>query len=223
MMHQSNPGRNDTVGAIATAALCAMAWPGFALAPDRHVVASTLVPDVIFAIDDAFEALPLLAFPIEDLTNAERLIFVEADGSRRVGRAIVLQFERVQQGSDFRFVFPSTPPEELGRHQFRFGAFAYDDAEAARRNPGREAGLTRAHFEKFGFSPPRYWRVARLARVADSKGESEIIVFYMENADTAYSKTGLVGADSDGDLALEPAVASALLGRLREHVAVVAD
>lgn len=188
-MSQNNHGSNAAIAAGVVAAAALYAFSGFSLASarDRHFVESPLVPNVKFAIDHEFAALPALSFPIQNLTNAEKHVFVMADESQRVERAIVIQFERVQEGSDFRFVYPSTPPEKLG------------------------------------FSAPRYWKVVRLARVADPKGKSEIIVFYMENADAAYAETGLAGADADGDLVLDPEAAGALLAHLPDNVVVLAD
>jgi hypothetical protein len=72
-------------------------------ASDAHRVASPAVPDVEFRVDAEFAALPALRFPIRDQTDAERRLFVDVrDGV--VQRMLVLQFETVQPGSDFRFV-----------------------------------------------------------------------------------------------------------------------
>ena len=184
---------------------------------------SPLVPGVEFFVDDAYRALPVLEFPIEKLTNVERRIYVQADASKHVDHAVIVQFEHVQAGSDFRFVYPPVPPQRFGRHDLRFGAFAFDEAAAAAADPGREAGRTRAHLQQQGYVIPRYWRAARLARVADAEGLVEVIVFYLENADTDYSAKGLTGADEGGDLTLPAAEAERLLGRLRSAVSVVSD
>lgn len=176
---------------------CLLALPGAAQAGDAHAVASPAVPDAIFHVDPALTPLPALRFPIRDQTDAERRLFVEtSDGG--VTRMLVLQFETVQPGSDFRFVFPSRPPRTLGPHVYRFGAYAYDDATAAAREPALEAARTRAALQANGLQPPRYWHVVRLARVADTEGRHEAIVFYLENADARYPD-GLTDVDEDGD------------------------
>lgn len=176
---------------------CLLALPGAARAGDAHMAVSPAVPETTFHVDHALTPLPAIAFPIRDQTDAERRLFVDsADGV--VTRMLVLQFETVQPGSDFRFVFPPKPPRTFGPHVYRFGSYAYDDATAAAREPALEAARTRAALQANGLKPPRYWHVVRLARVADAEGRHEAIVFYLENADARYPD-GLTDVDEDGD------------------------
>lgn len=176
---------------------CLLVVPLVSHAGDAHTVASPAVPDATFHVDRQLTALPALRFPIRVQTDVERRLFVEArDGVVR--RMLVLQFETVQPGSDFRFRFPSRPPREFGPHVYRFGSYAYDDAAAAAREPALEAARTRAGLEAEGLQAPRYWHVVRLARVADAEGRHEAIVFYLENADARYPD-GLTDVDEDGD------------------------
>jgi hypothetical protein len=185
---------------FAFACLLALSTPLHA--GEAHTVTSPAVPDAVFQVDPRLTPLPALRFPIRDQTDAERRLFVEtADGV--VERMLVLQFETVQPGSDFRFVFPPRPPRTLGPHVYRFGAYAYDDATAAAREPALEAARTRAALQASGLQPPRYWHVVRLARVADTEGRHEAIVFYLENADARYPH-GLTDVDEDGDGRLVP-------------------
>lgn len=180
----------------------------------NHVLTSRADPAIALQIDTAFRPLPPLRFPIENLTDAERYVFVDAGADRVVDRMIVLQFERVQTGSDFRFRFPSRPPRQFGENIYRFGAFVYDDAAAALAAPEKEASRTRALLAAQGLQAPRLWRTARLARVADPEGFTEITVFYMENADADYPAGPLPGADEDGDLVLEGDARDAMAARL---------
>ena len=177
--------------------LCLLALPGLSRAAQAHAVVSPAVPDAVFHVDDGLVALPTLQFPIRDQTDAERRLFVDVSGGI-VRRMLVLQFETVKPGSDFRFVFPPKPPRNFGPHVYRFGAYAYDDAAAAAREPALEAARTRAALLARGLQAPRFWQVVRLARVADAAGQHEAIVFNMENADARYPD-GLVDVDEDGD------------------------
>jgi hypothetical protein len=158
-------------------------------ASDSNLIVSPDSPDLTLRIDHAFRPLSPLTFPIENLTDVERRVFVDASANGTVERMIVVQFEKAQKGSDFRFVFPSTPPRRFGAHTYRAGTFVYDEVEAAAGEPAREAARTRRHLEQNGLRPPRVWKVARLARVADPQGLSEVIVFYFENADGEFSGT----------------------------------
>src|SRR5687768_17670842 len=50
----------------------------------------------LFPYTTLFRSLEPLTFPIEDLTLAERRIFVEAGPGKRVRRMVVIQFETVR-------------------------------------------------------------------------------------------------------------------------------
>ena len=189
-----------------------------ASAPAPNLVVSKEAPALTLRIDPRFKALKPLKFPIEDLTNAERRIFVDAGRDRMVDRMVVIQFEKVRPGSGFRFRYPSTPPRQFGAETYRFGTFAYDDQAAARREPKKEPGLTRAWLKAAGYQSPRLYRVARLARVTDSKGLSEVIIFYLENAD---AKPPAGEPDEDGDWAIEGAEKAALARRMEAAVKAV--
>lgn len=186
-----------------------------------HRVHSDAAADLELVVDPAYRALPPLRFPIESMTDAERRVFVWTGARRRISRMVVIQFERVQAGSDFRFVFPSTPPYRFGAQTYRSGAFVYDDARAAGDAPLREASRTRALLVAHGYRPPRLWRTARLARVSHPRGLGEVIIFYMENADGEFGPGPLPGADEDGDLPLTGEARQRLFDRLGAAVRVV--
>lgn len=97
----------------------------------------------------------------------------------------------------------------------------YDDSAESKAFLTREAGVTRAALMKSGYVVPRLFRTARLARVSDSKGTSEIIIFYIENADAQYPSGVLPGADQDGDLVLTGPDANALLQRMSSAISTL--
>lgn len=182
-----------------------------------HVLTSRASPEIALQIDPVFRRLPTLTFPIETMTDVERYTFVDAhDGA--LERMIIVQFEHAQAGSDFRFRYGARPPRQFGAETYRFGAYVYDDAAAARAAPDREAARTRALLEAQGYTPPRLWRISRLARVTDPEGLTEIIIFYMENADGAYPSGPLPGADEDGDLVLDGEPRDALVQRMESAI-----
>jgi len=180
-----------------------------------NLVVSKQAPALALRIDPRFKPLKPLRFSIEDLTNAERRIFVEAGRDRVVDRMVVIQFEKVRRGSDFRFRYPATPPRRFGAETYRFGTFAYDDAAAAKAKPDKEPGQTRAWLKAAGYKSPRLYRVARLARVSDPKGMSEVIIFYLENAD---ARPPAGKPDEDGDWAIDGAEKAALTARMEKAV-----
>jgi hypothetical protein len=187
-------------------------------APVSNMVVSKQSPALTLRIDSAFKSLKPLRFPIENSTNAERRIFVDTGRGGAIHRMVVVQFEKVRPGSDFRFRYPSTPPRQFGAETYRFGTFAYDDAAAAKAQPDKEPGKTRAFLTNASYASPRIYRVARLARVSDPKGLSEVIIFYMENAD-AHPPAGK--PDEDGDWSLTPNEKAAITKRMEAVVRVV--
>jgi len=201
---------------IAAFVLMTNAWAPAASSP--NLIVSKSSPALTLRIDPKFRALKPLKFPIENATNAERRIFVDAGRDRVIDRMVVVQFEKVQPGSDFRFLYPSKPPRKFGAETYRYGAFAYDDAAAARANPAKEAGKTRPFLKAAGYVSPRLYRVARLARVSDPKGLSEVIIFYMENAD---ARPPAGQPDEDGDWSLTPEEKAAITRRMEQAVRVV--
>lgn len=175
-------------------------------------------PALVLRIDPAFKPVPPIKIPIESLTVADRHVFVDASDKRVIRRLVIVQHESVRPGANFKFLYPPRPPAEFGGTTYRFGAYVYDDQTEAEKNPDKEAGVTRKLLQAQGFSAPRLFRVARLARVADPAGTSEVIIFYMENADAEFPTGILRGADEDGDLPLGTAAAQAMLARLKSSV-----
>lgn len=183
-----------------------------------QTLTSSANPSLVLRIDPLFDPLPPLTFPIESLTDVDRRIFVDSDDKGVVRRLVIVQFEHVQPGSNFKFIYPPKPPAEFGAQVYRFGAYVHDEEAEAVRSPAREAGQTRAFLIAKGYKLPRVFRVARLARVSDRNGTSEVIIFYMEAADAEFPARPLPGADEDGDVALDEAGAQALLARLKSTI-----
>jgi hypothetical protein len=171
-------------------------------------------------VADGFTPLApiLLSLPS---TNVDRRVFIKTNSFNRIEQMVVLQFERVRSGSSFQFLYLPKPPFAFGSDVYRVGAYVYDDVAAAKASPGFEAAVTRDTLERDGYRMPRFFRTARLARVADPNGLSEIIIFYFEDADSDFRSGSIVGADSDGDLPLTGSAAEALLRRFQSVVTVV--
>lgn len=180
-------------------------------APKAHSVTAQTAPPMTIEVDAAYRALPAITFPIEDLTVATRHVFVQTDDDGLARRIAIIQFETVNPESDFRFQFPSTPPESFGPDTYRYSSFVFDAERAAREQPDREPGQTKALFEANDIVAPRLWKGARLARVSDAEGMSEIILFYYESADDDPPPQ----LDADGYAAVSESEAVRLLAALR--------
>jgi len=211
---------NEAVKTVLALVLGGAATACVAASAPANLVVSNESPTLTLRIAEGFAEVPPLRFPIEDLTDVERRIFVEADADRRIRRQVIVQFERVRTGSDFRFVFPSTPPRRFGEQVYRANAFLFDEVRGAEAAPLREAGRTRAYLAGRGYVQPRYWRVGRLARVTDPAGLSEVIIFYREAADADFA-SGPPALDAGGGLPLGEAESDALFARLAAAIEAV--
>jgi hypothetical protein len=183
------------------------------------VVTSASNPAISLRVADGYVPQPPVTLSLES-TDVDRRVFVQADGSNHVQRLVVFQFEHVRPGETFKFVYAPKPPFTFGMEVYRVGTYVYDDSAESNAFSTREAGVTRAALVKSGYVVPRLFRTARLARVSDSNGTSEIIIFYIENADAQYPSGVLAGADQDGDLVLTDPDADALLQRMSSAITV---
>jgi hypothetical protein len=207
---------------IPFAAMLAVSLPTAApptISQSGLLVQSTANPKIALRVSAGFIPLPPITLSLES-TDVDRRVFVHADGAHTVKRLVVEQFEHVRPGASLRFVYPPKPPFAFGGETYRVGTYVYDDAKASASAPDRESGVTRAALLRQGYVLPHMLRTARLARVADSEGMSEIIIFYSENVDEQYPTGALSGADEDGDLRLKGADAEALLGRMSSAITV---
>ena len=215
---------NPKLPAIAVISLLALAQMGCATSfrtQDSTTLTLQAEPPLVLQIDPLFRPLKPLLFPIESLTDVDRRVFVHSDDKGAILRLVIVQFERVQPGTDFKFTYPSKPPAEFGAQIYRFGAYVHDDEAEAADAPAKEAGQTRALLLANGFKVPKVFRVARLARVADQNGATEIILLYMEAADADFPTRPLPMADEDGDVLLNEADARSLFTRMKSVITPV--
>jgi hypothetical protein len=186
------------------------------------LVTSASNPAISLRVAEGYIPQPPVTISLES-TGVDRRVFVQADDSNHVQRLVIFQFEHVRPGETFKFVYPPKPPFAFGADVYRVGTYVYDDSAESKAFSAREAGVTRAALVRSGYVVPRLFRTARLARVSDSNGTSEIIIFYIENADAQYPSGVLAGADQDDDLVLTGPDASALLQRMAAAITVVAS
>jgi hypothetical protein len=197
-----------------------LAVAGSGIEQSGLTVSSSANPLIILRVAEGFVPQPPINIALES-TDVDRRVFVEADASRHIERLVIFQFERVRPGKAFKFVYPPKPPFTFGSSVYRVGTYVYDDAAESALSPERESGITRAALMKSGYVVPRMLRTARLARVSDAEGKSELIIFYMENADDEYPGGSLPGTDQDGDLVLIDRAAQALLRRMSSVISEV--
>jgi hypothetical protein len=206
-----------TLARVAVTALAALLLGanGAVVSQSGLLLVSSANPKIALRIEQDFVALAPVKVSLES-TDVDRRVFVDSDVTHRVKHLIVVQFEHVRAGVAFKFIYPPEPPFVFGADTYRLGTYVHDV-----KDPAREAGATRAALEKQGYALPRLFRTVRLARVADSDGTNEIIVFYNEDADADYPPGPLAAADEDGDIALKGTKADTLLARMSSALSVV--
>ena len=159
-----------------------IAWIAFLLAASAgpalggpNLVVSKEAPALTLRIDPRVQgAEAAQASRSRMLTNAERRIFVEAGRDRMVERMVIVQFEKVRPGSDFRF--------RLSRRRRRASSAPRPTASGpspmTMRTAAKAASRARSRARLApGSRPPATPRRAstaspRLARVTDPKGLS---------------------------------------------------
>jgi hypothetical protein len=102
---------------------------------------------------------------------------------------------------------------QWGDAVYRHGAFVEDDQAEIAENPALEVDRTRSYLKSLGYQSGNWWNVARLARVADPEGKTEIILFYQEALDLAPG-----GAPPASDSDLPESDAKALFERMNAAV-----
>ena len=185
----------------------------------RHVEGNVLVspdqPKIRLTVDKTFTGLPVLVFPIRGDTWVERYIFVDSARDNRPVDSSLCSSEHAQVGASFRFVYPARPPMQWGSSVYRHGTFMADSPAEIAEHPDLEVARTETYLTSNGYKLGRWWRVARLARVADPEGKTEIIVFYQEALPSGSSPPG------SADEALPEKEAAQLFARL--NLAVESD
>lgn len=175
-------------------------FPGWTRSQEGQRLVSSM-PDLTLEVAAGFTPLEPLVFPIGNMTWAERRIFVHAGDDGRITRMVVVQYEHAQDDSDFRFVFPPRPPREFGGQTWRSGTFMSDEARSI-ADPDREPARTHRFLAGKGYVLPAYWDIARLARVSDGDGLTEVIIFYMEASEGPAA--GMEVDPEDGSAELTP-------------------
>jgi hypothetical protein len=171
---------------LAVATLLVLACVAATRPAATHNVASPDMPGLILRVDPAFTASNRSASRSPTRPTPSAASSSTPRPTASCAGMVIVQFERVQPGSAFRFDFPATPPRRFGAQVYAASAGLFDEAQSAARSPDREAAHTRRFLAERRLWPAQVWKVARLTRVADPQGLSEVIIFYRENADLAF-------------------------------------
>ena len=175
-----------------------------------NVLISPSLPPLAIRVDPKFSYLGKHPIRIRDVAGGERHVFAEVQAGR-ASRLVVMQFEGFFDGveDEYRYDLSSSPV--VAGFPFRSNGYAFDMAESLRDNPSGEAAATNAFLTEQGLEAPRYWMMWRSLTVADPERRHELIIFYVEDAES----DGLTVDDLyDGDQ--ETSIWLDLMDRLKE-------
>lgn len=168
-----------------------------AAAADRYVEEGVFVsesePPLRVKVDDRFEYLGAIRFPLKGVADVERHHWVRAENGR-VLTIVILQFEGYKEGVEGRYRFQIPPPEgqagsnyrfspervRLADHAFVHNTWAYDNAASIRDNPESEPAHTVRLLTDHGLSLAGELIMSRFVTEIGEAARSELIVFYME-------------------------------------------
>ncbi len=107
--------------------------------------------------------------------ETEQFFFAESrDG--RIRRMVVVHFEGIVPGVDFKFRYPRIRMETLGGKEYLHQSFPEEDWELFSTKPVADL-LARWRLEA-----PKRWLVDRYVRAVDPELRHEVILFYLEPA-----------------------------------------
>lgn len=145
-----------------------------------QVFTSTHTPAIQIEIDPAFYYIGNIEFDLKGIAHADRHIFVDAR-QNQVRRMIVLQFEGFLDNNRMTYSYLPHNLILLGGEGYGKDNFFFSNIEEITANPGAETDYTLALLRSHGFQVEDEQMTARFARIIDSEGRNEFLIFYHEN------------------------------------------
>jgi hypothetical protein len=173
-------------------------------------VVSDSLPRIRVGVDTSLGFLGRVQFPVGTTAAAEQFIYGEVrDG--RLQRAVIVHFEHFLPSNDSRFVYPSAPADSLGSHSYLHQHWWL--------GPDFFASGAKALLDRRGISTDTAYVADRHVRAVDEAGKHEVIIFYLEGANTFSSPAGRIPPSMVGNV--PPAVARAVAERARRSFQVL--
>ena len=184
-IRRSFPGLGATLAGLLAITGCGAAKPTAPSDEARHVIDNVLIspgrPPLAIRVDPAFSYLGRHPIRIRDVAGGERHVFIDAEDGK-AKRLVVMQFEGFLHGVDNQYRYDLSRSPVVAGFPFRSNGFAFDMAESLRQNPSGEAAATHAFLTARGLEVPRHWMMWRSLTVADPDRRHELIIFYVEDA-----------------------------------------
>ena len=181
------------IGTISRAALPGILFFQFAGCSDeaeeleRYMVDGVLIstnePALAIEVVSPFTFLGRHQIEIGEIGAGERFVYVDAE-NEVIGRLLIVQFEGFLPGVDDFFRYDLSGKPVVANYPFRSNGYAFDMAESIAGNPSGEAAATNGFLESSGYDVPRFWMMWRSLTIADTAKKKEVIIFYVEDAES---------------------------------------
>ena len=166
--------------------MLAVAAP-FSHAADRqvdndNVLISTAEPRLAFWVEKDFDFVGRHPISIGDVARGERFVFCACTADSN--RFLIVQFEAFLPDVEDEYRYDMSGRPVIAGYRFRSNGFAFDVRESLAENPGGEAAASFRFLTERGIDVPDVWLMWRSLAVTDSQRRSEVIIFYVEDAET---------------------------------------
>lgn len=150
----------------------------------EDVLISAEEPSLAIAVENSFTFVGSHPITIGDVAAGERFVFVDADDSI-IRRLFIIQFEGFLPGVDDHFRYNLSGRPVVAKYPFRSNGYAFDMAKEVAANPTRESAATHKFLQSKAYTIPDLWMMWRSLTVADKAKKKEIILFYVEDVESA--------------------------------------
>jgi hypothetical protein len=147
----------------------------------KNRIVSQNNPTIVIDVSRELSSMGVINFPLKNVAQVERYMFVRANRSGRAQRLFIAQFESILPGVKGGYSFPMTNATRIGRHDYQVQVGFFNFGRTIAANPGAEAEQTKVYLNRNGVQVDDDFLVARYARVASEDKRHELILFYLEN------------------------------------------
>lgn len=146
-----------------------------------QTISSEQLPDIKIEVDPALTFVGSVSFDVDTIGRAEEFIFSEIHNGK-MGRTLIVHFEYFLPENDLKFNYPRFRMKTLGTHEYLHQIFYVKHFELF-----QTAELVDLFKDKGLLYDPD-WMMNRYVRAVDTPKKNELILFYLEPANSFSSQ-----------------------------------
>jgi hypothetical protein len=147
----------------------------------RQILSSEQLPNIQIEVESALSYIGNVSFDVDTIARAEEYIFSEIH-SAKMGRTLIVHFESFLPDNDLKFNYPRFRMKKLGDNEYLHQIFHVKNFELFRT---RELVNL---FKDKGLVYESDWMMNRYVRAVDRAKKNELILFYLEPANSFSSQ-----------------------------------